>query len=317
MNKIVPLRANRAVVRPVLMLLTSHRLDCLLLSLRCLERFTNLARFKKIYIVANAVSPDHAAILNRFMHTHERVEVVHCSPRGLMPAVNAVQNEILERHREDVVVKLDEDVFVTPRWLEHLLEGYRFHSFSRDVPLVSALCPVSPHGLYALGRHLKAAFPTERAMFDGGIVEENWVYHRWIWEKVVREDFVQSFLASEPQPYFYSGFASLNCVIYDARLMEAILPLPTEALPGGPVSDEQAVNMVLAANKCKTAVVSRCVAHHYSFSRCEDYLRSHVPLDMVWHHLQEVWREEQIMAKAGALRRFRPVPVREGAAASS
>lgn len=305
MNKIVPLRANRSVVRPVLMLLTSHRIDCLLLCLRCLERFTNLARFKKIYVVANDVSDDHAAILYRFMHTNERVEIIHCSPRGLMPAVHAIENEIMERHRDDVIIKLDEDVFVSPLWLEYLLEGYRFHAVSRDIPLVSALSPVTPQARFALGRHLKTTYAAERAMFEGAPVEENWVYHRWMWEKVIGEHFIQTFLGDEPQPYFYSGFATINCVVFDARLMEAMLPLPTAPLPGGPTSDEQVLNGLLAANKWKVAVVSRAVAHHYSFSRCEEYLRSHLPLDAVWQHLQDVWREEQIAARGGTIRRFR------------
>lgn len=305
MSKILSLRPSRELIRPVLMVLTSHRLDCILLCLRSLERFTQLARFKKIYVVANAVSPDHAAILNKFMHTNDNVEVIHCSPRGLVPAVNTVQNEILARHIDDVVIKMDEDVFVTPLWLEHLLEAYRVHRVREDIPIVSALAPVSPPGRFALNRFLKTAYPAERAMFDGQVVEENWVYHRWMWEKVVSEDFVDNWLSSGPQPYFYPGFATINCVVYDRRLIEAILPLPTQKVLGSPCSDEMKVNAVLHANKWKNAVVSRSIAHHYSFSKCEEYLRSHVPLDMVWSHLQDVWREDQIRAKGSVIRRVK------------
>lgn len=308
MSKIVALRPNRDLIRPVLVLLTSHRIDCILLCLRSLDRFTRLDRFKKIYIVANAVSPDHAAILHRFMHTHANVEVVHCSPRGLVPAVNAVQNEILSRHVDDVIIKMDEDVFVTPLWLEYLLEAYRAHRMREDIPLVSALCPVSPPGRFALNRHLKASHAAERAMFEGGPVEENWVYHRWMWEKVTGEDFIGAWLRSNPQPYFYPGFATVNCVAFDRRLIEAVLPLPTEKVLGSPCSDELTVNVVLHARKWRNAVVSRAVAHHYSFSKCEEYLRSHVPLDTVWQYLQELWRQEQISKiKTVAVRGVRPV----------
>lgn len=288
MNKIIPLRPDRVPIRPVLLLLTSHRLDCLLVCLRSLERYTNLARFKRIYIVANAVEPDHAAMLNRFRNSHDNVSVIHCSPRGLVPAVNAVQNAILAQHIDDVVVKMDEDVFVTPRWLEHLLEGYILHRARPDIPLVSALCPVSPPGRFALNRFLKVAYPAERAMYTGPVIEENWVYHRWMWQKVVDERFVESLVASGQPPYFYPGFATINCVVFDRRLMEVVLPLPVVKVKGQPSSDEMAINQALRDKGWKTAVVSRAVVHHYSFSRCEHYLRAHVPLDRVWDYLETV-----------------------------
>ena len=307
MSKIIALRPSREHIRPVLMLLTSHRIDCILLCLRSLDRFTNLGRFKKIYIIANAVSPDHAAILHKFMHTHENVEVIHCSPRGLMPAVNAVQNEVLSRHIDDVIVKMDEDVFVTPLWLDHLLDAYRVHRASGNTPIVSALCPVSPSGRFALNRYLKANHAVEKTMFEGGVVEENWVYHRWMWEKVVAENFVEFWLQSAPPPYFYPGFATANCLAYDRRLIEAMLPLPTGKEQNSACCDEMTVTSVMNARHWKNAVVSRAIAHHYSFSKCEEYLRSHVPLDMVWQYLQEIWRQEQIKAKTVAVRRLRPV----------
>ncbi|GAB6038565.1 hypothetical protein JCM15519_31240 [Fundidesulfovibrio butyratiphilus] len=307
MNKIIPLRPDRVPIRPILLLLTSHRLDCLLVCLRSLERYTNLARFKKIYVVANAVEPDHAAILNRFRNTRDNVSVIHCSPRGLIPAVNTVQNAILSEHLDDVVVKMDEDVFVTPRWLEHLLEGYTLHRSRADIPLVSALCPVSPPGRFALGRFLKVAYPAERAMYAGPVIEENWVYHRWMWQKVVDEHFVESFAASGQPPYFYPGFATINCVAFDRRLMENVLPLPVAKVTGQPSSDEGAINRVLRDNRWKTAVVSRAVAHHYSFSRCEHYLRAHVPLDRVWDYLETVHAAYQARPRLTISRGLRAV----------
>ncbi len=307
MSKIVALRPNRDTIRPVLMLLTSHRLDCILLCLRNLERFTALARFKKIYIVANAVSENHAAILYKFKHTHDNVTVIPCSPRGMIPAVNAVQNQILEAHMDDVIIKMNEDVFVTPMWLEHLLEAYRVHKVRKDIPIVSALSPVSPSGRFALNRFLKTGYPAERNMFDGGPVEENWVYHRWMWEKVINENIVDAFLASGPAPYFYPTFTTMNCVIYDRRLIEAMLPLPTTQTIAPAGFDEAFVNQILHANRWKNAVVSRSMAHHYSFSKCEEYLRSHVPLDDVWQYQQELFARESSKARIVTTRGIRPV----------
>ncbi|MFZ5428406.1 MAG: glycosyltransferase family 2 protein [Thermodesulfobacteriota bacterium] len=305
MSKIVALRPNRDPIRPVLMLTASHRIDSTLLSLRSLERFTNLARFKHIYVLADSVSPDQAAILYRFMHTRDNVDVVHCSGNG--PVLAAVRDELLNRHLDDVIVTMADDVFVTPLWLEHLLEGYRVHAASKDIPIVSALSPVSPDGRFALNRFLKNEYPAERAMFDGEAVEQNWVYHRWMWEKVANGGFMESWLASNPQPYFYPGFASLGCAAFDRRLIKALEPLQPDGSDWQQGQDAAPVNAIMRVGNWKNAVVSRSVAHHYAFSTCEDYLRSHVPLDMVWQHLQEIWRQEQIKAKTVSVRRLRPV----------
>lgn len=292
MSKVILLRPDRGQIRPVLVLLTSHRLDCLLLCLRNLERFTSLARFKQIYVVANGVSQDHAAILNKFRNKNTNVQVIHCAPRGLLPAVNAVQNAILAEHMDDVVVKLDEDVFVTPHWLEHMLDALRVHQAQENFPLVSAMSPVSPQGLFSLRRFLKSAFPGERGMFEGEVVEENWAYHRWMWQKVVEDNLIEAYLNSGPPPFYYPGFATINCVMFDRRLIQQVLPLPTEKRPGMPSSDEEAINLTLRAHKWKTVVVSRAVAHHYSFAHCEKYLRTHVPLDLVWQYLQDMHQKQ-------------------------
>lgn len=313
MSKIIALRLGRDTLRPVLMLHTSHRVDCILLCLRSLERFTNLGRFKAVYVVADGVSPDHAAILHKFMHTRDNVEVIHCSQRGELPRAARVIEEILSRHLDDVIVSLEEDVFVTPLWLEQLLEGYRLHQASEDIPVVSALSPVSPAGRFALNRHLKGHHPAERSMFEGGVVEENWVYHRWMWEKIVSENFVENWLKSGPAPYFYPGFASMDCAVYDRRLIEAMLPLAADKAQDGPGSDWVSVTALLMARKWKNAVVSRSIAHHYSFSTCEDYLRSHVPLDTVWQYLQELWRVEQLKSRSVGSGRLRSVAAAVGA----
>jgi hypothetical protein len=48
MGKISVLRPRSADIHPILMLLTSHRMDCCMLCLRCVERFTDLGRFNRI-----------------------------------------------------------------------------------------------------------------------------------------------------------------------------------------------------------------------------------------------------------------------------
>ena len=286
MGKLTYLHPRRGDIQPVLVLLTSHRLDCFLVCIRCLERYTNLDLFKRIYVVANALEPDHLAMARGFVGRHANAALVERGPRGLVPAVLAAQNEILAAHYDDVIIKIDEDLFVTPHWLEHLVDGYLDHAGRPDVPLVMPLVPISPPGRHVLNRFLRLSYPSERNMFSGPPIEENWVYHRWMWEKLLHENLADVYLHDVPPKYSYVGYLTINCVIFDQRIMQLVLPFPTTRVAGQTTSDEKVFNLALHAGKMKVAVLGRSLAHHYSFSKCEDYLRSHMPLERVWRFMQ-------------------------------
>ena len=286
MGKLTYLRPRRGDIQPVLVLLTSHRLDCFLVCIRCLERYTDLGSLKHIYVVANALAPDHLAMARGFVARHQNATLVERGPRGLVPAVLAAQNEIFAAHFDDVIIKIDEDLFVTPHWLEHLVDGYRDHAGRPDVPLVMPLVPISPPGRHVLNRFLRLSYPSERHMYAGPPIEENWVYHRWMWEKLIHENMAEVYLHDAPAKYSYVGYLTINCVIFDQRIMRLMLPFPTTRVAGQATTDEKAFNLALNAGKMKVAVLGRSLAHHYSFAKCEEYLRSHVPLDRVWRFMQ-------------------------------
>jgi len=288
MGKLTYLRPRRENLHPILLLLTSHRLDCFLICLRSLERCTDLDRFKRIYIVANAVSQEHLALAMGFAARHPNSIIVERGPRGLVPAVHAAINEILAAHMDDVIIKLDEDLFVTPGWLDALLEGYLDHADRSDVPLVMPLIPISPPGRHVLNRFLRTAYPSERHMYVGPPVEENWVYHRWMWEKLINENLAEIYCRSPAPKYSYVSYLTINCVVFDKRIMRLALPLPTTRVAGQLLPDETIFNLILHAGRQKVAVLGHCLVHHYSFAACEDYLRSHVPLEKVWRYIRRV-----------------------------
>ena len=288
MGKLTYLRPRRSDVKPVLVLLTSHRLDCFLVCMRCLERFTDFTRLGRVYVVANALSPDHLALARRFAARHGNVMLLERGPRGLLPAVRMAQNEIFARHIDDVIIKMDEDVFVTPHWLDHLIEGYLEHLGRTDAPLLMPLVPISSTGRQVLHHFLRVAYPSERHMFSGPPVAENWVYHRWMWEKLMYENLAEVYLHDNPPKYEYVPHVNTQCLMLDRRVLERVLPLPEAPEVGPGVTDEKAINTWLRQGGLRAAVLGRSLAHHYSHAGCEDYLRSHVPLDRVWRYLQEV-----------------------------
>lgn len=302
------IKPKKAPLRLVLALLTSHRMDCFILCLRCLERFTDLTRFKRIYILANGLSPEHMTIARRFEQRQENVVVLDCQPPGLVPAVTAAENFIFEMHANDVVIKLDEDIFVTPHWLEHLLDGYQTLRKNARVPLIAPLLPISRNGRRILSRFLKYAYPSERGMFLGPPVEENWVYHRWVWHKIMHEGLVETYLAERPPSKVFTPGVDSNCMLFDRRLMELIHPLPLVQNAEAPYSEAGLINTALRENDMRSAVMGRSLAHHYAYAGCEDYLRAHAPLDDVWGYLDEV-RAPRIIAPAKRPERQKGRPV--------
>jgi hypothetical protein len=260
--------------------------ECLILCLKCLERFTDFQRLRRVYALTDASGDEKRVVLARFAARHKNVVIRECPDGGGVPGQNAVINAIQAEHHRDVTVRLDSDVFVTPRWLDQLVEGYRQHAHLDDMVALSPLVPVSPAGRRVLGRFLKVAYPSERHMYAGPPVEQDWVYHRWMWEKVLRDGLAEAWLAESTAPYHYLDEATLHCAIYDRRLVELISPLPEAPLAGLPETEAAAVARAMDGGGLRAAVIGRSVAHHYSFPDCEDYLRGHVSMEAVWRYTE-------------------------------
>jgi hypothetical protein len=284
MAKVIDITPRSRDIRPVLMLVTSHRIDCFLLCVKCLELYTDLDRFQAIYVLANDVSDEHAVIIKAFQKRHKNVIDVHCSPRGLSPGVMAMQNYILGRHADDVIVRLDEDVFVSPFWLEHLLAAYKVHRTKPEIAATACLTPVSRLGRQCMDRVFRAEFPAERKRLPDVPVDKNAIYHRFVWEKVLEEGLVEKYLSLQRPKHHYAGRVDGHCLLYDGRLTRKILPLP---LDDGhePRPDESRINKVLRAGNLKSVLVTGAVAHHFAYREAEDYLRRHVSLDDVWWYM--------------------------------
>jgi len=285
MARIIDITPKSKDIRPILMLLTSHRLDCFLLCVKCLELYTDLSRFKKIYVVANDVSDEHAVIIKSFQKRHPGIIDVHCTPRGLIPAVVSMENFIMARHMGDPIVRLSEDVFVTPHWLDHLISTYKLHRKHDSVPLASCLPPVSRTGRQVMDRVLRLHYPEERKRLPHVPMEMNSVYHRFIWEKVLHDGLVEKYLQLERPKHVYLGHISADCIMFDERLAEAITPIPLKVPDGVTRVDEFHINGHLRTTGRRAAVATDAVVHHFSHSGPEAFLRRHVSLDDIWWHM--------------------------------
>lgn len=284
--------------RPALMLLTSHRKDCFALCFRRLEACTDLGRFEAVYILENDVEPAHLSEIEAAASRHANVEVVHCSPRGLVPAVMRAQNAILARHKAGGVVKLDEDVFVAPNWLESLLAAQRAHENDARVMMAGLLTPVSTTGRACLTPFIRRGFPDILQAAGDAPVYENAAYHELVWKAVLERDFVPAYRAFAKEPYSYVSSLIINCVFYDERAIGMIGPFPCEPVNGAGVTDEIAVNMALRRHGRVAVIPSEPLVHHYSHARCLAHMLENVPTALVGEWLER--DQGQGLARSGA-----------------
>lgn len=275
-------------LRPALMVLTSHRKDCFALCFKRLEACTDLDRFDTIYILDNDTAPDHRAVIDDVAATRANIVVERCSPRGLIPAVMRAQNGILARHQAGGVVKLDEDVFVAPYWLDSLLAARKAHAHDGRVMLAALLPPVSTTGKVCLTPFIRRTFPDILQAAGEAPVYENPAYHELVWKAVLERDFVARHQAFAKERYHYVNSLIINCVYYDARAIDMIGAFPCERVKGIGVTDELAVNMALRRHQRVAVIPSEPLVHHYSHAGCLAHMLAHVPVDRV-----ERWLEGQ------------------------
>lgn len=267
--------------KPVLMILTSHRRDCFSLCLQCLEWFTDLDVFARIYILANDVAPDHRQVILDFKARRPGGQVVelHCAPRaqGDNPCLRAMWNEVLGRHKNDIMVKLDEDVFVTPGWLPRLLAAFHRHA-DDDTLLVSPLIPNNDQGRAFMDAYLRTRWAGE---FAGKVAETpifaNGDYAAWVWDKVLHEGLVEGFRDSGHAAGMAMPGLSINCIVFGPLLTNLIFPLMA--------NDEFTINNLMARGGMRGWMEASAVAHHYSFYRQQEAVDAAVNLDEVRLHL--------------------------------
>lgn len=261
-----------------LVILTSHRMDCFLLCWKCLIKHTDIRRFATIFILANEVSENHAALLHYIDKTTPNVVVVNYSPRGLQ-ALSTAQNVVYQKQRDSVFIKIDEDVFVTEGWLDSLLDLYNRHLDDNTI-LFSPVVPNNQIGRKALFQFLSKRYPVE---FTGkirtGAVYLTPEYGKWIWDKVLHDNLVEAVreASSEIPEQGITGFLNINCILFDDRLMSHVLPFKDW--------DEREINTFLMQGKCMGLMTPKCVVHHYSFGPQQEYLDEHVPLSDIHAYL--------------------------------
>lgn len=285
-------------MKKVLMILTSHRLDCLSLCMDLLIRNGSIKRFDVVALLCNGVTEKHKAWIDRLIASQPNVQWdVISGPRGRGKFISSLQNRCVERHPESLYFKLDEDTFVSRDWDLKLIEAYE--RFKGD-PALSLITPVvtnNQRGAY----HLLTTFPEVGAaytrQFNKPIVTDRmgpvWMFPQqaeFMMRSFINLDDANAKLRAVPGEDFltFSYPFSINCLCYDFRHWQEIGGVPEE--------DENGWGKWIPENKKFIVLATRAVVHHYSFFVQQNWLDR--------TSLLEDLREANLGDRTGPIARF-------------
>jgi hypothetical protein len=261
-------------MKKLLMILTSHRLDCLKLNFDLLKATESFTRFDRVVLMLNGVVGKHRRYIDRFMAMNPNVPWdIISGPRGKGPLVANLQNECVRRYPDHLFFKIDEDVFVSHGWVEKLTAAYEAFKHDDHLALITPVIPNNGVGWHfllnrfpELAEEYQSEFPHPIVPACNGPV---WIYPQiaeWITRKFLDLESANRQLISTDAPS-YSRFAfrfSINCLVYDHRHWTQMGGIPDEEEPAwGQWIPEHGKFNVLATNT---------MVHHYSFFVQQDWL---------------------------------------------
>ena len=263
----------------ILMILTSHRLDCLRLNLALLERHGVLSAFDRVVFLLNGVEPAHRAAIDAFMAAHpETAWDTVSGPRGRAECISALENKCVEKHPGAVYVKIDEDIFVPRGWAEAMFSAYDAHRADDKLALITPLIPNNAYGLWflvtkvfpELGREYLARFGEDPSPASDGTTWRlpsvaEWAIRRFIdldaANREVRQRAERSGLA---RFHRFPDRFSVGCVLFDYRHWQA--------MGGIPAKDEPEWCAWIEKNGHFNVLDTSMLVQHYSFFVQQDWL---------------------------------------------
>jgi hypothetical protein len=258
----------------VLMILTSHRLDCFQLCIDLLIRGGSASRFDRVVILCSGVMGRHRAYVESLPRLFPTIawEILR-GERGRGKPISDLQNECVRRFPNALYFKLDEDTFVSKDWDLRLAAAYERHKADPNLSLLTPVVTNNQRGAY----YLLNTFPELGAeftrRFQQPIVTERMgpVWHRPQCASFVMRNFLVLDEANErlralnvdPCETFSYPF-SINCICYDYRHWQEI--------GGVQEFDETGWGEWIPKHGKFIVLVRDAIVHHYAFFVQQDWL---------------------------------------------
>ena len=300
-------------MKKILMILTSHRLDCFKLCMDMLIQGGSIRRFDRVVLLLNGVKGRHLRHVRHLVDAHPEIpwDVVS-GPRGRGWFISNLQNECIRRYPDSLYFKIDEDTFVSSDWDQILSEAYEAHRDRTDLSLVTATIPNNGLGCWQLlnvfpemrEAYLRLPHARHAPAADGPVWFyphlAEWMIRRFLGledaNRRVREK------AGDKWIPFHDRF-SINCICYDYRHWLEI--------GGVQEQDEVGWGRWIAENRKLVVLAARAVVHHYTFFNQQDWLdRSSLLEDIRAANLPTTYWERSALGRAWprANRMLRQIP---------
>jgi len=112
-------------MQKILMILTSHRLDCFRLCMDFLLAGQSIRDFDRVVLLLNGVKGRHLRYVAELMKRHPEVPWdTIAGPRGRGLYISSLQNQCVERYPDALYFKIDEDTFVSSDWVKCMEYAY-------------------------------------------------------------------------------------------------------------------------------------------------------------------------------------------------
>lgn len=261
-------------MKKVLMILTSHRLDCFSLAIDLLVHGGSINRFDVVAVLCSGVEGRHRRYVENLPVRHPAIhwEIIN-GPRGRGKPISDLQNNCVIKHPDALYFKLDEDTFVSSDWDLKIVEAYELFKSDPRLSLITAVVTNNQRGSY----HLMTTFPELgdefKRRFDKPIVTERmgpvWLYPQ------CAEFMIRRFLnlnaanrelrnKNTENAITFSYPFSINCICYDYRHWKEIGGVPEE--------DENGWGKWIPENNKIIVLVTQALVHHYSFFVQQNWL---------------------------------------------
>lgn len=263
----------------ILMILTSHRLDCLKLNLALLEKNDVLKSFDRVVFLLNGVEGEHLAYIRAFIARHPGVRWDEISgPRGRSECISSLENQCVEKYPGNIYVKIDEDIFVPTGWAERMFEAYEAHKHDDKLALITPLIPNNAYGLWFLvSKVFPDLLPAFRARFGAEPSPEiqgltwrlpsvaEWAIREFLDLEAangrVREQVAARAIA---RYHRFTDRFSIGCILFDYRHWQAMGRIPAK--------DEPEWCEWIEKNSAFNVLDTSHLVQHYSFFVQQDWL---------------------------------------------
>lgn len=300
-------------MKKILMILTSHRLDCFKLCMEMLIHGGSIRRFDHVVLLLNGVKGRHLRYVRRIMNAQPDIPWdTIAGPRGRGWFISNLQNDCIRRYPDALYFKIDEDTLVSADWDLILTEAYEAHRTRPDLSLITATIPNNGLGCWQLlnlfpglrEEYLKLPHAAHTSSSGGPV----WFYPHlaeWIIRAFLNLDAANRGVrvrAVERWVPFHERF-SINCICYDYRHWLEI--------GGVQEQDEVGWGKWITENHKLVVLAAQSVVHHYTFFNQQDWLdRSPLLEDIRAANLPTTAWERSVLGRAlpRAFRILRQIP---------